>query len=101
MDSTVSAMANTNAHLTSSEVSCEKNVQNTEVLAIQKPLYRDMVTSLEEGFEDPEEIVRTVTEELYPDAIEKIDDHHEGLGYNPNPEIKISLEEYESWSQPW
>ncbi|KAJ1429963.1 hypothetical protein SESBI_08025 [Sesbania bispinosa] len=66
-----------------------------------KPSYKDMVTSSEFMVQNPEDIVTAVSEELFPGFDDSDDDCSNQEDYNPNPEVQISLEEYQDWCKPW
>ncbi|KAJ1427557.1 Reverse transcriptase zinc-binding domain [Sesbania bispinosa] len=76
-------------------------VQQQETSPNPKPSYKDMVMALETYEENPAEFVRIVSEELYPDWNLSEQEPQDYREFNPNPEIKISLEEYNSWCQSW
>ncbi|KAJ1439230.1 hypothetical protein SESBI_02601 [Sesbania bispinosa] len=61
----------------------------------RKPSYTDIATAVDRIKEDPEDIVRAVKEDLYPDLELSDDERMDPKDFNPNPEIKISHEEFE------
>ncbi|KAJ1412450.1 hypothetical protein SESBI_20411 [Sesbania bispinosa] len=63
----------------------------------RKPFYKDIATAADRMEEDPNEIVRAVMEDLYPDLEFSDHDRVDPKAFNPNPEIKISHEEFEDW----
>ncbi|KAJ1385537.1 hypothetical protein SESBI_41602 [Sesbania bispinosa] len=64
--------------------------------------YKDKVMEIDSSFElHPEEIVRMVTEELFPDMDNARNNENFRKVFNPNPNVKVGLEEYERWCNPW
>ncbi|KAJ1442466.1 hypothetical protein SESBI_00826 [Sesbania bispinosa] len=49
----------------------------------------------------PEEIVRMVTEELFPDMDISNNNDHGDMEFDPNPNVHVEFEEYENWCGPW
>ncbi|KAJ1376575.1 hypothetical protein SESBI_49803 [Sesbania bispinosa] len=67
-----------------------------------KASYRDKVMETETSFDlQRAEIVRVVTEELFPDIDLAKSSDHVHKEFNPNPTVKVELEEYENWCTPW
>ncbi|KAJ1398292.1 dihydrofolate reductase [Sesbania bispinosa] len=78
----------------------DQNVHQLDSSPKEKPSYRDTVTAYEVFDENCEEMVRVITEDLYPDvAMLDDDDSFIPQSFNPNPEVKISHDEYENWCQ--
>ncbi|KAJ1410644.1 hypothetical protein SESBI_21811 [Sesbania bispinosa] len=57
---------------------------------ISKPSYKDMVICSNHVEEDPEDILRAVNEELFPDHLNSDEDMPCSNEFNPNPEVKIT-----------
>ncbi|KAJ1419298.1 hypothetical protein SESBI_15252 [Sesbania bispinosa] len=66
-----------------------------------KPSHKDMVASSEFMIENLEDMVRAVTENLFPDLDAFDYDLPNSEVFNPNPEVLISHEEDENWCNPW
>ncbi|KAJ1389126.1 hypothetical protein SESBI_38539 [Sesbania bispinosa] len=66
-----------------------------------KPSFRDKVLESEGTLFSPEEIIDLVTEELFPGKDTNADSEGGQVEFNPNPTVKVGLEEYESWCKPW
>ncbi|KAJ1384001.1 hypothetical protein SESBI_42905 [Sesbania bispinosa] len=66
-----------------------------------KASYKDMVMA-SEGFEgNQEDMVRAITEELFPAIQDSDEESPNPEAFNPYPEVQISYEEYENWCKPW
>lgn len=48
-----------------------------------------------------EEIVQMITEEICPEIGAENEEADPSKVFNPKPEVKISLEEYEQWCRSW
>ncbi|KAJ1441622.1 hypothetical protein SESBI_01244 [Sesbania bispinosa] len=67
-----------------------------------KTSYRDKVMEVDSNFDlEPAEIVRMVTEELFPDLDSSRNTEFGGKKFNLNPTVNVKLKEYESWCNPW
>ncbi|KAJ1403148.1 hypothetical protein SESBI_27555 [Sesbania bispinosa] len=78
------------------------DVEATNAKEAPKVSYRDKVMETDSSFElQPEEIVRMVTEELFPDMDISNSNDHGDMEFNPNPNVHVELEEYENWCSPW
>ncbi|KAJ1394735.1 hypothetical protein SESBI_33985 [Sesbania bispinosa] len=64
--------------------------------------YKDKVMEIDSNFSfQPEEIVRMVIEELFPDMDHARNNENTRKEFNPNPTVNVELEEYERWCNPW
>ncbi|KAJ1404851.1 hypothetical protein SESBI_26253 [Sesbania bispinosa] len=54
----------------------------------RKPSYKDITIAADQMEEDPEDIVKAVTEDLYLDLELSDDEHMDPKSFNPNPEIR-------------
>ncbi|KAJ1436414.1 Zinc finger, CCHC-type [Sesbania bispinosa] len=64
--------------------------------------YKDKVMEIDSNFNfQPEEIVRMVTEELFPDMDHAKNNENIRKEFNSNPTVNVELEEYEQWCNPW
>ncbi|KAJ1404587.1 Zinc finger, CCHC-type [Sesbania bispinosa] len=78
------------------------DAEDISVKEAPKVSYRDKVMETDSSFElQPEEIVRMVTEELFPDMDISNSNDHGDMEFNPNPNVHVELEEYENWCSPW
>ncbi|KAJ1403376.1 hypothetical protein SESBI_27380 [Sesbania bispinosa] len=76
--------------------------QNRNQDSMQKVSYKDKVMEMDSSSEFlPEEIVRMVTEELFPDLNIAEGNYHEKNIFNPNPIVNVKLEEYGKLCNPW
>ncbi|KAJ1426552.1 hypothetical protein SESBI_10296 [Sesbania bispinosa] len=66
-----------------------------------KPSYKDMVVSSDSMDDEPEDTIRAINDELFPDHMDSEDEMPATSEFNPNPEIKITREEFEDWCKPW
>ncbi|KAJ1390572.1 hypothetical protein SESBI_37313 [Sesbania bispinosa] len=67
-----------------------------------KLFYKDKVMEIDPQFDlEPMEIVRMVTEEMFPDLEDSKKNDINGKPFNPNSTVTVALEEYEQWCNPW
>ncbi|KAJ1439453.1 hypothetical protein SESBI_02389 [Sesbania bispinosa] len=64
--------------------------------------YKDKVMEIDSNFNfQLEEIMRMVTEDLFPDMDHARNSDNTRKVFNPNPTVSVDLEEYEKWCNPW
>ncbi|KAJ1382865.1 hypothetical protein SESBI_43849 [Sesbania bispinosa] len=69
---------------------------------VPKSSYRDKVMEVDSQFDlEPAEIIRMVTEELFPDLEDTKKTENLGKTFNLNPTVNVALEEYKQWCSPW
>lgn len=50
---------------------------------------------------EPQELVKLVTEEIFPELRKEAEEMMHPLELNLKPDVKVSVEEYEAWCRPW
>ncbi|KAJ1382730.1 hypothetical protein SESBI_43986 [Sesbania bispinosa] len=68
---------------------------------ILKASYKDIVTASEMINLNPEDMVKAVTYDLFPELSNSDDNGDVSTEFIPKPEVSISHEEYENWCKPW